>query len=63
MKKNQRVRVKQTAPHHAGRVGYFQFAGEGSSEGTVVLAEEPDKLGKPQTLFAVDSHNIAVEAH
>ena len=52
MKKGQMVKVSSFAPHHANRIGYFQFYGKGPSEGVVVLADKPDK--NPRVLFAVD---------
>lgn len=42
MKKNDKVQVAKHAPYHQGRVGYFQFVGEGVSSGCAVLSHEPD---------------------
>lgn len=66
LKHNQKCRVKETATHHAGRIGYFQFYGKGPSEGVVVLSAaptiKPRKRDKnlykaPMTLFAVSVEN------
>lgn len=63
MKVDTRIVVSHDAPHHAGRVGYFQFFGKGPSEGTMVLAEEPSKdtASRSQKLFAIDKRHAVVE--
>lgn len=54
MEAGTKVKVKSSAPHHAGRVGYFKFYGEGPSKGTAVIAvEAPSAKANPETLFAV----------
>lgn len=66
MKKNQRCIVSENAPHHANRIGFFQFYGEGASAGVAVLATEPvDQRDGARVLFAVASNHIEedVQAH
>jgi hypothetical protein len=59
MQKNQKVVVANSAPHHAGRIGYFQFFGEGASKGVAVLSANPSENGKAMTVFAVSNSDIS----
>lgn len=54
MKKNAQVVVSAGAKHHAGRVGYFAFRGEGESKGVIVLATRPDG----NILFAIGEEDV-----
>lgn len=47
--KNQKCVIADSAPHHAGRTGYFQFFGKGPSEGCAILSADE----KGTVLFAV----------
>lgn len=59
MNKNQKCIVSESSPHHANRVGYFQFYGTGSSNGVAVLTEEPvDPETESRTYFAVSVGDI-----
>jgi len=67
MKRNQKCFVSHDSPYHQGKDGYFQFYGEGESEGTVVLSETPDNVNRLQgsarwciVLFAVDKRFVKV---
>jgi hypothetical protein len=51
MNKNTKCVVKISAPHHAERVGYFQFFGEGESSGTAVFTDAPVNQKKDTTTF------------
>lgn len=59
MKKGTKVIVSNEAPFHKGRVGYFQFYGEGESNGVAVCSNSAfeGKLGID--LFAVDKEFIS----
>lgn len=60
MKPNQKCIVSSSAPHHANRIGYFQFYGEDSSKGTAVLASQPvNRHNETAVLFAVSVENIS----
>jgi hypothetical protein len=54
MEKNAKIVVSDHAPHHSGRVGYFQFYGTGVSNGAMVLATEPNG----NNLFAIASEFV-----
>jgi hypothetical protein len=59
--KNEKVRVSESAPFHAGRIGYFQFDGQGDSKSVTVLSVQP--IQKNNTFiqfefFAVDDKFI-----
>lgn len=59
-KKNQQYMVAATAPHHANRIGFFQFV---SKTNSVVLSTEPinkDHIGS-KTLFVVDKNNLIAQ--
>lgn len=59
MNKNDKVQVSSIATHHANRIGYFQFEGEGESVGTVVLSEQPVKCcAGNSVLFAVSVNDV-----
>lgn len=59
MNKDQKVQVSSAAPHHSGRIGYFQFFGEGESSKCAVLAVEPSSVEpNPQRLFVVHKEHI-----
>ena len=55
-KKNQRYMVAATAPHHANRIGFFQFVTKMNS---VVLSTEPINKGHvgSQILFVVSTQH------
>lgn len=56
IKQNQRCVVKQTAPHHANRVGFFQFV-HGSS--TAVLTNKPlNPRNDAGEYFAVNKNDL-----
>ncbi len=60
MEKNQKIRVSDSAPHHAGRVGYFQFLGTEVSAGCAICANDPTKEGvnNCMNVFVVDEKNL-----
>lgn len=59
MNKNDLVQVSANAPHHAGRIGYFQFSGKGPSTGVAVLSEQPcNDESSSHALFAVNQHHL-----
>lgn len=62
LKHNQKCQVKETAIHHAGRIGYFQFY---ASEETVILAATPTikPSKKKRNLYTapVDIFAVSVE--
>ncbi len=56
---NQRCVVAATAPHHANRVGFFQFFGKGNTAGCAVLTAEPiSAFNNTGTYFAVDVADV-----
>lgn len=59
MKKNDKVQVKQDHPHHPNQIGYFQFEGEGKSQGIAVVSVDPvHDQTKTQILFCVGMEEI-----
>jgi hypothetical protein len=60
MNVNTKVQVsKDTTFHAAGKVGYFQFNGEGPSQGLVILTDKPTKEGdRSGTYFVVEADAI-----
>ena len=58
MKLNQKCVVSSDHKFWPGRVGYFQFYGEGLSDGTAVLSAEPSSNDGPKTLFSVRKNQI-----
>lgn len=59
MKKDQKVQVSNAAPHHSGRIGYFQFFGEGASQKCAVLAVAPSSVEpNPQRLFVIHREHL-----
>ena len=63
-----KVRVKENAPRHAGKIGYVDSIGEGPSSGTVILCTE-NRYNKPDLsnfrnssaiLFAAYSGDIEI---
>jgi hypothetical protein len=64
MKRNQKVQVSEETKfsHNRGRVGYFQFFGEGPSNGVAVLTVEPtdSTKGSPGRYFAVKKDEIKI---
>jgi len=65
MEKNQRCVVSAAAPHHANRVGYFQFTGDGPANMWVVLSDKPIEAIAPASAdgaihFVVDMADLQI---
>lgn len=58
MNKGDKVRIKSSHRFHSGRIGSFQFEGEGPSKGTYVFADA-DKVN-PMTFFAVGPEDFEI---
>jgi hypothetical protein len=51
---NQQVEVSPSAPHHGGKIGYYNFGGDGLA----ILSTQPEEDDQPLTLFAVSMSDI-----
>lgn len=56
---NQKITVADDAPHNAGRVGFFEFRGQGPSACILVLRLEQHKR-EPYTLIAINEKHAIV---
>ena len=51
---NTKIKVHETHPLYAGRVGYFQSFGQGLIAGCLVLSSKPLKPKEAGKLFSVE---------
>lgn len=60
IKKNDKVQIINNS-FHSNQIGYFQFEGEGKSQGVAVLSVSPvTDPSKPQILFCVGISQLEI---